>query len=74
MEQPSRFIVRRKEEKIYRLKKTLYVTSLIVSLYADDLLIIENSKGLVNEFKQKMENMFEMLDLREMRYFFGMEI
>lgn len=70
-------------EKIPR-EPTLYVrlsywidehfTSLIVSLYVDDLLVIESSEASIKDFKQQMENMFEMSDLREMRYFLGMKV
>lgn len=101
MEQPPRFVVRVKEEKVYWLKKALYglkqapqawyvriddhfsslgfekspseptiygkktseLTLLIVSLYVDDLLVIGSKEDLVKEFKQKMEDMFDMSDL-----------
>lgn len=55
-------------------KKTSGLTSLIVSLYVDDLLVVGSNEELVMEFKQKMEDMFEMSDLRGMRYFLGMEV
>ena len=58
---------------------TLYVkhkgTDLfIVSLYVDDLLVIGNNVWLVEEFKKEMIQVFEMIDLGLMIYFFGMEI
>ncbi|GAU33542.1 hypothetical protein TSUD_143350 [Trifolium subterraneum] len=59
---------------------TLYVkwsrneVKLIVSLYVDDLLVIGNESNSLSQFKQAMENEFEMTDLGEMKYFLGMEI
>lgn len=41
-------------------KKTSEVTSLIISLYVDDLFVIGSINYLVKEFKLQMENMFEM--------------
>ncbi|XP_021639461.2 uncharacterized mitochondrial protein AtMg00810-like [Hevea brasiliensis] len=57
---------------------TLHVRSingdlLIVSLYVDDLLITGSNISFVKEFKKKMQNVFEMTDLRRMSYFLGME-
>lgn len=56
------------------MKKTGKVTTLIVSLYVDDLLVIRSSDNLVKEFKLHMEKVFEMSNLGEMRYFLGMEV
>ncbi|KAA3469568.1 laccase-2-like [Gossypium australe] len=72
-----------KEKKI-RFEKslselTLYVkklekaTTLIVSLYVDDLLVARNCDDLVKEFKLQMEKMFVITNLKELRYFLGME-
>jgi len=60
-------------------KATLYVKLkdndvLIVSLYVDDLLVIGSNELLVEEFKQEMMNVFEMIDLGLMTYFLGMEV
>ena len=58
---------------------TLYVKKvdkdiLIVSVYVDDLLITGNHEQLVDEFKLKMKNKFEMNELGLLSYFLGMEI
>lgn len=42
---------------------------LIISLYVDDLQVIENKKKMVDIFKVEMHNVFEMKDLEEMSYF-----
>ena len=54
-------------------ESTLYVKHkgnelLIVSLYIDDLLVIEGNVELVEEFKREMKQVFEMTDLRLMTY------
>ena len=59
--------------------KLLYVKHkgnelLIVSLYADDLLVTRGNVNLVEEFKREMKQVFEMIDLGLMAYFLGMEI
>ena len=59
---------------------TLYVkkeqaeTQLIVSLYVDDLLVTGGDQIILTDFKAKMKDMFEMSDLGQMTYFFGMEV
>ena len=58
---------------------TLYVKHhnndvLIVSLYVDDLLLTGNNARPVEDFKQEMMKGFEMIDLRLMTFFLGMEI
>jgi Reverse transcriptase (RNA-dependent DNA polymerase) len=47
---------------------------LIVTLYVDDLIFMENSQRLIDEFKKVMKLEFEMIDLGMMRYFLGLEI
>ncbi|GKV25863.1 hypothetical protein SLEP1_g35244 [Rubroshorea leprosula] len=47
---------------------------LLVSLYVDDLLVIEGDTELLQKFKAFMQNEFEMIDLGEMKYFMGMEV
>ena len=46
----------------------------IMSLDVDDLLVIGNNTRLVEEFKEEMMKVFEMVDLGLMTYFLGMEI
>ncbi|KAG8485650.1 hypothetical protein CXB51_018843 [Gossypium anomalum] len=59
---------------------TLYVkkkqaeTQLIVSLYVDDLLVTGGDRSMLADFKAKMKDMFEMSDLGQMIYFFGIEV
>ena len=55
-------------------KKLKTEVHLIVSLYVDDLLVIGSDSCSLKQFKQDMENEFEMNDLGEMKYFLGMKI
>ncbi|WRX23028.1 Reverse transcriptase [Theobroma cacao] len=58
---------------------TLYVLSsngfvnLLVSLYVDDLPVIGPDSYVVDNFKMKMKQEFEMTNLGEMTFFLGME-
>ncbi|XP_047259935.1 uncharacterized mitochondrial protein AtMg00810-like [Capsicum annuum] len=45
-----------------------------MSLYVDDLLLTGNNLKLIEEFKEEMMQVFEMIDLGLMSYFLGMEI
>jgi Reverse transcriptase (RNA-dependent DNA polymerase) len=47
---------------------------LIVALYVDDLIFIDNSQRFIDEFKREMKLEFEMTDLGMMRYFLSLEI
>lgn len=47
---------------------------LLVCLYVDDLIFTGNNYSMIQEFKQSMENEFEMTDLGLMRYFLGIEV
>jgi Reverse transcriptase (RNA-dependent DNA polymerase) len=47
---------------------------LIVTLYVDDLIFMENNQRLIDELKKVMKLEFEMTDLEMMRYFFSLEI
>ncbi|XP_017980980.1 PREDICTED: uncharacterized mitochondrial protein AtMg00810-like [Theobroma cacao] len=59
---------------------TLYVlnlngfVNLLVSLYVDDLLVTGPDSYVVDDFKMKMKQEFQMTDLGEMTFFLGMEI
>ena len=46
----------------------------ITSLYVDDLLVIGSNLALVEEFRQEMKDVFEMIDLDLTTYFLCMEI
>ncbi|KAL2240727.1 UNVERIFIED_CONTAM: Retrovirus-related Pol polyprotein from transposon RE2 [Sesamum indicum] len=61
------------------LEATLYVKHngteiLIVSLYVDDLLATANKTDHIQDFKQEMMKVFEMIDLGFTSYFLGMKI
>jgi Reverse transcriptase (RNA-dependent DNA polymerase) len=47
---------------------------LIIILYVDDLIFMDNNKKLIDEFKKMMELKFERTYLRMMKYFFDLEI
>jgi hypothetical protein len=58
---------------------TLYVKKinndvLVISLYVDDLIVTGSNIQQVEEFKQKMMQVFEMTDLGLISFFLGMEI
>ncbi|KAL5731634.1 hypothetical protein ACHQM5_004343 [Ranunculus cassubicifolius] len=59
---------------------TLYIktqgnsSTLIVSLYVDDLIYTGNDETAIQGFKKDMMNAFEMNDLGVMHYFLGLEI
>ncbi|XP_047251356.1 uncharacterized protein LOC124886573 [Capsicum annuum] len=65
---------RSENEATLYMKKAKGVDVLVVSLYADDLLVIGSNKAMVNQFKREMETKFKMSDLGEMNYFLEMEI
>lgn len=60
------------EPTLYVVKKNEEV--LIISVYVDDLLVTGSSLSMVNQFKVKMLQIFEMNDLGKMSYFLGMEV
>ncbi|KAF2293785.1 hypothetical protein GH714_041855 [Hevea brasiliensis] len=67
----------RKEFELLRMKDTDKHQSndvVVVSLYVDDLLVTGSNLKLIEEFKFKMQQVFEMNDLGKMCYFLGMEI
>ena len=47
---------------------------IIACLYVDDLIFMSTSPSLVKDFKEAMKSKFEMSDLGEMQYFWGMQI
>lgn len=48
--------------------------SLILILYVNDLIYIENDKSMCDEFKNSTKLKFDMSDLGRMRYFLGIEV
>jgi hypothetical protein len=58
---------------------TLYVKKvdnevLVVSLYVDDLFVTGSHKELIDKFKERMKDAFEMTDLGKMSFFLGMQV
>ena len=47
---------------------------IILCLYVDDLIFINTSVPLMEEFKEAMKSKFEMSELGETQYFLGMKI
>ncbi|RVW87522.1 Retrovirus-related Pol polyprotein from transposon RE1 [Vitis vinifera] len=47
--------------------------TLVVSLYVDDLLVTGSNMKQIDNFKKEMKDVFEMIDLRRMTFFLGME-
>ena len=47
---------------------------IVISLYVDDLLIIDSSQVLIEQVKDEMKQAFEMTDLGKLHYFLSMEI
>ena len=47
---------------------------LIVCLYVDDLIFIQNNGVMFNEFNKSMMKEFEMTDLGNVHYFLGLEV
>jgi Reverse transcriptase (RNA-dependent DNA polymerase) len=47
---------------------------LIVALYVNDLIFMDNNQWLIDEFKRVIKLEFDMTDLRMIRYFLSLEI
>lgn len=47
---------------------------LLVCLYVDDVIYMWSRKSMVDEFKQRLMNTFEMSDLGLLQYFLGLEV
>lgn len=56
------------------MKKDGNETFLAVSLYVDDLHVIGSNSELVDDFKRRMQVVFEISNLGEMTYFLGLEV
>lgn len=48
--------------------------TLIISVYVDDLLVTGTNTAIINEFKEQMNQQFEMTDLGRLSYYLGMEV
>ena len=66
--------------QICSFKHTLYIKFinpkdiLIMCLYVDDMIFIENNSKIIVGFKEAMVSCFEMIDLGLMSYFLGIEV
>lgn len=60
------------EYAVYKLHKSNQV--LIVGVYVDDLIVTGTNEELVNEFKKRMLNIFDMSDLGILSYYLGIEV
>jgi Reverse transcriptase (RNA-dependent DNA polymerase) len=63
----------------YPYEHALYVKikngdKLMMSLYIDDLIFMDSSDEMIEEFKRAMKSEFEMTNLGLMSYFHGFEI
>lgn len=47
---------------------------LLVYIYVDDIVFMGSSTALIEELKNHMKETFEMLDLGQLNYFFGLEV
>lgn len=47
---------------------------MIISLYVDDLIITGSNEDMINQFKEKLKNTFEMTELGKLKYFLGFGI
>lgn len=43
-------------------------------LYVDDLIFVGNNAKMIKKFKSVMEKIFEMANLRYMKYFLNLEV
>jgi hypothetical protein len=46
----------------------------IIIIYVDDLIIIEDSDADISDLKKKLKQKFEMKDLGKLCYFFDIEV
>lgn len=72
------YFVREGFRKCY-CEHTLFVkeeggSSLVVSLYVDDLIYTSDSLSMLEAFKKSMKEEFAMTDLGKMKYFLGVEV
>nr|CAN71524.1 hypothetical protein VITISV_037362 [Vitis vinifera] len=88
VEQPDGVVALGKEDYVYLLRKTLcglkqthrawyetmdkHLTKL--GFVRNNMLVIGNQPGLIQSFKDEMNKVFEMTDLRVTKYFLGMEV
>ena len=61
-------------EHTLSIKRNLDVGFIVVSLYMDDLVLIENDLKILSDFKIFMIKEFDMTDLGELHHFLGIEV
>jgi Reverse transcriptase (RNA-dependent DNA polymerase) len=69
---PHSFVQRPYEHALY--VKIKNDDKLMMSLYVDDLIFMDSSGEMIEEFKRATKSEFEMTDLGLMFYFLGLEI
>ncbi|KAG8486026.1 hypothetical protein CXB51_019376 [Gossypium anomalum] len=84
IEQPPRYMKSREEKKENEFKQcpyeyALYVKKnggnmLFIALYVNDLIFMGNNGEMIQDFKSKMTQEFEMTDLSLMKFFLGLEV
>ncbi|GJQ99145.1 retrovirus-related pol polyprotein from transposon TNT 1-94 [Tanacetum coccineum] len=47
---------------------------LVAALYVDDLIFTGNNKRMIDQFKESMTRVFDMIDMGLMKYFMGLEV
>ncbi|BBH01653.1 hypothetical protein Prudu_011986, partial [Prunus dulcis] len=70
--QPEGFVIKGKEDKVYRLHKALYGLKQAQGL--DDIVYTGSSQALLAEFKEDMMAKYEMTDLGLLHHFLGMGV
>ncbi|GJU03010.1 putative RNA-directed DNA polymerase [Tanacetum coccineum] len=71
--QPTGFEVKGKEEMaVYKLQSKN--TTLIIGVYVDDIIVTGSSEKQVQDFKVRMNSIFDMSDLGKLNYYLGIEV
>ncbi|KAK1423646.1 hypothetical protein QVD17_18952 [Tagetes erecta] len=60
------------EQAVYKVHNSNSI--LIVGVYVDDLIVTGSSERMIQEFKRKMESVFDMKDLGMLSYYLGIEV
>lgn len=46
----------------------------IVSMYVDEIIIVENNNQLIDELKKVRKKEFKIIDLKNLKYFLGVKV
>ncbi|GJS60500.1 zinc finger, CCHC-type containing protein [Tanacetum coccineum] len=60
------------EQAVYKLQSKN--TTLIIGVYVDDIIVTGSSEKLVQDFKVRMNSIFDMGDLGKLNYYLGIEL